>query len=478
MARYAFPHQAEFRDRRDDLAAITAWFEDGSDRRALSVFGRRRVGKSWLVRAFAHDREVDLFVATTRSLADQLDGFATVLEREGERPAIPDLESFLRLLYRRARNDRRLAVIDELPYLWTAERDLPSILQKVMEEEAGTSLLRLIVTGSHIGMMQELLAERAPLHGRLRPLQVRPLDLWAARELLGIEDPVRLITAYGIAGGMPRYLAELAGADDPVARLARASMDPRAGLFDEPRAVLAQELDIPHTYFSLLAALATKPQGWGDLASRSKVESDRLGRYLHTLEQLGIVAARVPVTDRDRATRNRLYEITDGFMRFWFRYVFPLQADLEAGLPVEVALQREVRPTIADHLAPVAERIVRDWARRGGIGGATQFGAWWGPSAPEVRRSTDRHVEEIDLVGMTQGQVTTVGEVRWRNQPMGPSVLSDLRRYKLPALRRAATVVAEPQLVLVSRGGFTTGLEQEAAGAPNVRLVSPADLVA
>ena len=40
------------------------------------------------------------------------------------------------------------------------------------------------------------------------------------------------------------------------------------------------------------------------------------------------------------------------------------------------------------------------------------------------------------------------------------------------------TVVAEPQLVLVSRGGFTTGLEQEAAGAPNVRLVSPADLVA
>jgi len=42
-----------------------------------------------------------------------------------------DLEAFFRLLYRRARDRRRFAVIDELPYLWTAERDFPSNLLKV-----------------------------------------------------------------------------------------------------------------------------------------------------------------------------------------------------------------------------------------------------------------------------------------------------------------------------------------------------------
>ena len=102
----------------------------------MTLYGRRRVGKSWLFRAFAHGRDADIFVASTRALADQLAGFAESLERDGERPALPDLEAFFRLLYRRARDSRRLVVIDELPYLWTAERELPSILLKVMEEEA------------------------------------------------------------------------------------------------------------------------------------------------------------------------------------------------------------------------------------------------------------------------------------------------------------------------------------------------------
>ena len=207
-------------------------------------------------------------------------------------------------------------MIDDLPYLWTAERELPSILLKVMEEEAPSSRLKLLVAGSHVGMMERLLAEREALHDGLRPLRIRALDFWHAREILGDGDAEDLLTAYAIAGGMPRYLAEVAGAPDPVARLAALCLDPHGALFDEPRSILAQELDVPHTYFSLLSVLASGPKSWGDLSSRSKVDSDRLGRYLRTLESLGIVATKVPITDpQERAGRNRLYEISDGFLQ-------------------------------------------------------------------------------------------------------------------------------------------------------------------
>lgn len=84
---------------------------------------------------------------------------------------------------------RRLAIIDELPYLWTAEKDLPSILLKVMEEEAPSSHLKLLVAGSHVGMMERLLAEKEALHDRLRPLRIRALDFWRAKEILGPETP-------------------------------------------------------------------------------------------------------------------------------------------------------------------------------------------------------------------------------------------------------------------------------------------------
>ena len=120
MAIYQFPGLEAFRDREEELRAVEEWYEDPAERRALALHGRRRVGKSWLFRRFAHGREADIFVADTRVLADQLSGFAVALAREGERPAIPDLDSFFRLLYRRAGGERRLAIIDELPFLQQA----------------------------------------------------------------------------------------------------------------------------------------------------------------------------------------------------------------------------------------------------------------------------------------------------------------------------------------------------------------------
>lgn len=475
---YAFPGINAFRDRGEERAVINAWFDDDTEWRALALYGRRRAGKSWLFRAFANGREADIFVASTRALADQLGGFAAMLERDGERPALPDLESFFRLLYRRARERRRLAVIDELPYLWTAEKNLPSILLKVMEEEAASSRLKLIVAGSHVGMMERLLAEKEPLRDRLRPLRVRALDFWRAREILGPGSPEQQLTAFAIAGGLPRYLVEVAGAEDPLTRLASLCLDPHGSLFDEPRAILAQELEVPHTYFSILAALASGPQAWGDVVARSGVESGRLTRYLQTLESLGLVTTRVPVTERDTTGRNRLYEIEDGFLRFWFRFVFPFQGDLEAGLAPATVLTSEILPDLADHLAPTIEAIVRGWVRRTGWAGATRIGSWWGPAIDEFRATGERTREEIDVVGMARGRVTLVGEVRWRNKPMDVGILGEIDRFKLPALRKAARVAAQPQIVLVSRSGYTHGLREAAAGEPHIRLVELDELVA
>lgn len=475
---YAFPGIDAFRDRFEERAAINAWFDDEAEWRALALYGRRRAGKSWLFRAFADGREADIFVASTRALADQLAGFAEVLERDRERPAMPDLESFFRLLYRRARERRRLAVIDELPYLWTAEKNLPSILLKVMEEEAASSRLKLVVAGSHVGMMERLLAEREPLRDRLRPLRVRALDFWRAREILGPGSPEQQLTAFAIAGGLPRYLVEVADVEDPVTRLASVCLDPHGSLFDEPRAILAQELEVPHTYFSILAAIASGPQPWGEVVARSGVESGRLTRYLQTLENLGLVTARLPVTDRDATGRNRLYELDDGFLRFWFRFVFPFQADLEAGLAPATVLNSEILPDLADHLSPAIEEIARGWVRRTGAAGATRVGSWWGQALDEFRATGERTREEIDVVGIARGRVTLIGEVRWRSKRMDVGILGEIDRFKLPALRHAARVVAQPQIVLVSRSGFTDGLREAAGRETHIRLVELDELVA
>jgi hypothetical protein len=478
MSVYRFPNMARFHDRDEERQALEAWYDDKREWRAMALHGRRRVGKSWLFRAFAHGREADIFVADTRALADQLAGFAASLERDNERPDIPDLETFFRILYRRAANERRLAIIDELPYLWKVEKELPSILLRVMEEEAASSQLKLVLTGSHVGMMERLLTEREPLHDRLRPLRIRPLDFWRARQLLGEGTAEQLLTAYGLAGGMPRYLTELAGVADPAARMADLTLDPYGALFNEPRAILAQELEAPHVYFSLLAALAAGPQPWPDIVSRSRVDHDKMGRYLSTLQDLGIVIARSPITDPSQTTRARLYTISDGFLRFWFRFVFPYQADLESGLNRRALYETDILPHLANHLAPIIEEIARDWVRREGLAGVNRVGAWWGPSLDEFRQAGTRTSEEIDIVGIRGGRAVLIGEVRWQSDPMSVGMLGELDRFKIPALARAIKIAAKPTLVLVSKSGFTPGLREAAAKNDHLQLVDLERIVA
>ena len=80
-------------------------------------------------------------------------------------------------------------------------------------------------------------------------------------------------------------------------------------------------------------------------------------------------------------------------------------------------------------------------------------------------------------MGTARGKVTVVGEVRWRGKPMDVGILGEIDRFKLPALRKATGVVAQPQIVLVSRLGFTDGLRAAAGRERNIRLVELEELV-
>lgn len=470
MATYDFELMDRFRDRDEELAAMRVWHDD-DDPRALLLHGRRRVGKSWLFRAFAHGREADIFVASTRALQDQLRGFASVLEQDGAPPSLPDIETFFRVLYRRARGERRIAVIDELPNLIAVDKDLPGTLLKVMEEEAPASRLRLILTGSHVAVMDRLLEERQPLHDRLRSLRIRPLDFWKASQIIGPAPTEHLLVAYALTGGMPKYLAALARAADPVERLAELSLSPLGPLFDEARTVLAQELEAPATYFSLLSALAHGPADHATIGDRSRVASGAIGRYLDVLDRLGLVSPRFPVTDPEQRSHKRQYVLNDGFLRFWFRYVFPFQSDLEAGLDPSVIIEHEIRPTLASHVAPTIEDVAREWVRRRRIGNATRVGAWWGNATNALRRSKARSTEEIDIVGLRGKEATVIGEVRWRSKPMDANILKELHEFKLPALIEAGVSVDKPTIVLISRAGFGDSLREAAVRDGRIRLV-------
>jgi uncharacterized protein len=482
MSAFRWNIRDEFLNRRDDLAQMEEWW-DGRDRNALALYGRRRVGKSWLLRAFAHGKPSLLLVGERLTEGAQLSRFAQRLESHlGVRPDLPDLATLLEVLYSLAEETKTLVIIDEFPYLLPTTKakqtEVLSSLQAVMEDRRESSELKLILCGSHIAQMQTLLAEDSPLRGRLTPQAVLPMTFSDAQLFVGDARPAERIERYAVAGGMSLYLDELArGLSGLRQSVCRRVLNQRGPLFNDPREVLEEEFRQPGVYFSLLEELSRGERTAGDLAAALSRPTTDLSPYLETLRDMQLVERIAPVT-LGKGSRDHRFRIRDGFLRFWFRFVFPFQEDLRSGLRAEDHYAGEIEPVLAEHVAPAFESLCREWTRRTLGASASRVGSWWGPALNALRKSGDRTEEEIDVVGLQRGRVTMVGECKWRSGRMNVRVLEDLNRYKLPALRQAGTrVAANPSIVLFSRSGFNDNLTRLAESQGNVRLVELDELV-
>ncbi len=470
---YEWAARDQFRGRDNDLESLRRWW-DGKGSDGLALYGRRRVGKSWLLRAFAHGKPALVLVADQGAPGRQLSRFADALEPLlGVRPDLPDLPSLFRALYRLSARDRVLVAIDEFPYLLPgAERPRREVLtgvQAVIEEERDASRLKLILCGSHIAQMQGLLAEQSPLRGRLDPLSVEPLLLPDARPFLPDESPQGRIERFAVSGGMPMYLTELARRDSLRAALCESVLDHRGPLFNDPREVLEQEFRRPGTYFSLLEELASRERGMDDLTAALGSSHSSLSPYLGELVRMQLVEKRSPLTSE----RELRYRLRDDFLRFWFRFVFPFQESLRAGLRPGDHYDAEVAPALAEHVAPVFESVCRRWVRRTMGREATQVGPWWGRALDRLRADGSRGSEEIDIVGSTRSRVTLVGECKWTTKKMASNVLDDLDQFKLPALSQAGARFAAsgPRILLFSKSGFKQTLVERAAAREEIDLI-------
>lgn len=474
---FEWPSFSEFVAREGELAELERWWSD-SEAIPLSLYGRRRCGKSWLLRRFAQNKPAVVLVARRIAPGAQLDDLAERLEPLlGVRPDLSSLAELFRVLYRAARGQKILVVIDEFPYLLPvteadADRELTAIAS-VMEEERDASRLKLVLCGSLIAQMESLLAERGPLHGRLRPFHLHPVAFDEARLFLAaLDDPFEAFERFAVTGGMPRYLKVLGDARPIADVVCERVLNPNAGLWDEGKSLL-EEMREPKVYFAVLEALASGDKASGQIVSALHSDAQRVSKYLRVLESMRLVDRRLPAGAQD-SSRAGHWHLRDPFLRFWFRFVFPFQDDLESGLPAQTLYDTEVAPVLNDHVAPEFEDHCRRLIRA--TYGVTRVDPWWGPALNMLRRSGERTSEQIDIVGIARSRVALIGEVRWGNSPMDTGYLRAIETYKLPALRQSGSkVVPTPKIVLFSRGGYTDGLRKVAETRQDVKLVDVRD---
>jgi uncharacterized protein len=226
----------------------------------------------------------------------------------------------------------------------------------------------------------------------------------------------------------------------------------------------------------LLEELARGEAGVDHLASRLGSSSSTLSSYLDTLRDMRLVSQHRPV-GAPLSSRKRKYRLDDDFIRFWFRFVFSHQNDLETGLSPQALWDGLIKPALAEHSAQTFEELSRVYARqRYGIDAPT-IGGWWGDALPKYR---DRSQEEIDIVGLKHQRLQLVGECKWTRGEMPLRVLDDLRTFKIPAVERAKTIKPAqrgPKVLLFARSGFSEALRATASADDGVVLISADEVV-
>lgn len=426
--------------------------------RLAVVYGPRRVGKSFLLDAVCEAAGGYRYQAIAGVPATQLADFGRALGEElGAGPL--RLDGWADALDRLARLRRPFVALDELPYLTEVTPELPSLLQRYVDAAAGPPL---ILAGSALSVMSELVEARAPLYGRagavVVPAPLAGADLAALWET---SDPLGALWIDAALGGLPGYRPLVAppGADRE-AWMVEEVLAPGSPLLDAAEADLANLPDpaaLRGVYRAILSALAAGERTFGAIARVAGLPSGALTRPLAALQRAGLLE-RVP--DPLRARRDR-YELADPHLRFWLSIIAPNRSRLQAGAAAEVWARVGETTWRSQVLGPRWEAVARARIARGG---EPRLGPVEVVGATTVSDRARRRGHEVDLVAMRGGRVLALGEAKLR--ALGAADLDRLLRI------RDLLDAPEAAIVLASATGVDPALTQR----PDLIAIEPADV--
>ena len=374
------------------------------------LYGRRRCGKSRLIGEVLPKRSSVYYVGDERepslqraalasACASLLPGFGQV--------TYPDWASLFERWWREAPSGTVLA-LDEFPSLASSSRELPSILQKLLDRRPSRTI-HLVVAGSSQRMMQGLVLDAtAPLYGRAREIiNVEPLGAGWLESAFGFTRSIDAVEAYALWGGIPLYWELASDYGSSREAMEDLVLDPMGVLHAEPRRLLLDDIRETTQAASVLALIGQGCNRISEIAARIEKPVTSLTRPLSRLLDLGLVRREQPFKVSQQSTKKTLYRIDDPFLAFWFRYVEPNRSRLEAGKIQAVA--RGIEKDLPVHRGEIWEALARRSVARLAIEGR-EWGAasrWWGGGLDKEPLELDVVAESVD------GKALLVGEVTW-----------------------------------------------------------------
>ncbi len=409
------------------------------------LYGRRRVGKTTLLKEFIKDKPSIYFLVTLENLNIVLKRLQNIVadfleDKFLKNLEIKDIKQLFEYIAQKDLKRKFILIIDEFQYLSKLDKSIPSQFQYIVDELLKNKNIHLVLCGSIISMMYEqTLSYNSPLYGRrTSAIKLEAIEFNYLKEFFPDKSNKELIELYSILYGVPKYLEMFSDSGNIFNDMEKNILNPSAYLYNEPQFILQNEVNEPITYFSILELIAKGEHKIGNIASKLGKNVQNITSFISKLIELDIIYKDVPITENNPSkSKKGLYFIKDNFFRFWFTYVLPYKSQLEIGNTKYVL--KKIEENFNGFISLVYENLAISYLLKNYD--LLKCGRWW-----------DKN-EEIDALGIGE-DFLILAECKYSNKKVGIDILQDLQKKA----KKINSKLPVKNYILFSKSGFTNDL--------------------
>ena len=384
------------------------------------VYGRRRIGKTRLLQEIVQENNAIYYVANEMGFEYNLKQLSETIANHFNQPfTFASYEDLFRYLKQKSVEEELILIIDEFTYLMSSNQEILSIFQNIVDHILIDSKLKLIISGSHVGMIENAISYKKPLYGRSTfKLKIEAFDYFDAAKFYPNTTSLEKIMYYSVFGGVPFYTNRI---DDNLSfeeNVINLLIEEGSIFEDEVSFFLSQEVRSIETYGKILNAISSGATRLNEISTKSGISNTgNTTKHLDLLITLGIVEKKHSFKESQNSRKSR-YIIKDQLFKFHFRFLERNKTQ-KVLMDSKLFYKNYIEPHLNEYISFEFEEISIEFLKRKFRNNIHEISSYW-----YINTKLKEDIE-IDIV-MEKDNELFAFECKWTNDPIDNKIFNHL----------------------------------------------------